>query len=243
MKKWFCILAVLWSSVACEKGETTTTPDSSGTGGSLARFAIAGDRLYAVNSSKLKIFDLRNTPAARLVDEIYVQSDLRTIYPRDSVTLFLTSRSGAVILDLSEPDKPEPYGIFPSVSSCDPLVADKDHAYLSVATRRQPQYCQRNESALIVINISDLRNPQADTSYVMNSPQGLALSGDTMLLCDEGIKVLDISDVNNISQISQLHNIEAIDIIARNKLVIVSTPAGIYQYVLENGQLGLVSKL
>ena len=244
MRKVGILILILIVSWSCEKSEsTTTTSNNMGESGSLARFTIAGDHLYAVNGSRLKVFDLQFSPAANFVGEYDYRNNIRTIFKRDSLTLFLADLSGIKIIDLSIPGEPQLMGISHEGSSCFPMVADENHAYVSVRSSRKNRLCRGDKDKLAVLDISDPIRPIPDTSYAMASPTGLALYGDTLLLCDDGIKILDISDVHDVQEINHLKELEAQDIIARDSLIIVSARTGVYQYLYKQGELKLLSRI
>ena len=102
MRKYAYLLLSLLVMMACSKDSNTKMSDSSGgKGGSLARFAVAGNYLYVVNSSLLKVFDI--TDPATPVDKGFAQLgwNIETIFAYDQ-KLFIGSQDALYIYDITE---------------------------------------------------------------------------------------------------------------------------------------------
>ena len=79
-------------------------------------------------------------------------------------------------------------------------------------------------------------------SYAMSSPQGLGIDGNTLFVCDQGLKVFDAKDVNNIKQIHHF-TIDAKDVIPLSGLLLVIGSNGLYEYSYVNDTVNLLSTL
>ena len=250
MKRYIAALTILAVAIGgCSKDSSETssfdTKNDAGTGqgGSLARFALVGDHLYAVNGRSLKVFNISDSENPGFLSSSEVGADVETIFARDSKTLFIGSRTGMFIYDATNAPNIELLSNYSHVTSCDPVVANSNYAYVTLRTRENEVGCGRsNVNQLDVVNIQDLRRIQLVNEVSMDFPIGLGLYGDTLLVCDEGIKVFDISNGAEPKLISQ-EQVNAVDIIPFGDLMIVSTISGMAQYRFKNGKLEFLSKI
>lgn len=213
-----------------------------GIAGSMSRFSIVNDYLYAVNSSSLHTLNISNTNAPTQVGTTPIGWNIETIYPfKDK--LFIGSNSGMFIYDISDPAKPVRQGQFSHLRACDPVVADENYAYV---TLRTGSWCTGTLNQMDVINVQNVLAPTLTKTYSMTNPHGLAKDGNLLFVCDgkDGLKVFDVTDVLNIRQVRHIKDIETYDAIAWNNGLIVVASDGIYQYSYSSGaDLKLLSKL
>ena len=245
MKKLFAILISCAVLTGCEESSSSDVgadPGSAGQGGSLARFAVVNNTLYTVQGRSMKVFDIENPINAREVGSINVGVDVETIFPRDAETIFIGSTSGMLIMNVKDPLSPVELSRYQHVVSCDPVVANEDYAFVTLRSDNQ-NFCFRNVNRLDVVDISDLRNPELVHTQEMESPRGLGLYGDTLLVCDDGVKVFDVNNATSPLQINKVNGIDAVDIIPNQNLMIISTKTGLKQYRYNSGQLKLLSSL
>lgn len=233
------LLAV--SLIGCQDGSSTSS-NGNGTGksGSLARFNIVGHYLYTVDREMLRLFDLEDG-TAKFTAEIPVGFNVETIFARGN-TLFLGSRNGVYIYDINIPDKPQHLSTYQHIASCDPVVADESYAYSTLSSGRPD--CWRGRNALDIIDVTDLRNPKQVISLIMSDPRGLGLTSiNRLVVCDKGLKLIDITNRRSPSLLHYLIEGLPSDIIPdKNKFVAV-TPEGISNYIVENDSLKFVGKL
>ena len=156
-----------------------------GQGGSLARFKIVNDYLYAVDSHNINIFDISDLENPQNLDDVYAGFDIETIFNRGQ-HLFLGSMRGMYIYDISSPASPTFVSEFQHGTACDPVVVDGDYAYV---TLRGGNNCGATESGLFIVDISDISNPILAVSYPMDGPYGLGIK-DEKLLCVTGTPAL-----------------------------------------------------
>lgn len=206
----------------------------SGIGGSLARFTLYQDFLYAVTDQDLIVFDISAVDNPKPSSRIDIGWQIETIFPlRDK--LFIGSQFGMFIYDLSNPQAPSYVSEFQHVRSCDPVVVEGDYAYV---TLREGTNCPGGTNQLDVVDIATITNPRLVTSYPMFNPHGLGIRNSTLFLCDgeAGLKVFDASDVNRITQNQLAHfdNIHALDVIPLNNLLLLIGEDGFYQYDYSN---------
>ena len=76
-----------------------------GQGGSLARFKIVEEYLYAVDSHNINIFNISDLDNPQVMDDVHAGFDIETIFNRDNY-LFLGSMRGMYIYDISSPATP-----------------------------------------------------------------------------------------------------------------------------------------
>lgn len=102
-----------------------------GQGGSLARFKIVKDYLYTVDSHNINVFNIENLNSPEKVESVHAGFDIETIFNLGD-NLFLGSRSGMYIYDISSPSKPVSVSEFQHGKTCDPVVADENYAYVTL---------------------------------------------------------------------------------------------------------------
>ncbi len=203
---------------------------SVGTGGSMARFAITGDQLYAVDWSNLVTFDISETEPVKQ-DQQGVGWMIETIFPY-SEHLFIGSANAMYISDIhSNPASPERVSIFRHATACDPVVVEGDYAYV---TLRDGDHCPNTtgNNQLEVIDVSDLFNPKRIGIYKMLHPHGLGIDSGDLFISegDYGLKVMDASDPYNVKEVRHIQDIRTFDVIPNDGVLIVTGPTGIIQY-------------
>ncbi|MCH8317557.1 MAG: hypothetical protein IIA88_03535 [Bacteroidetes bacterium] len=212
---------------------------STGSGGSLARFAIIGNYLYTVDINNLKLFNITQPGNPQYEKSISVGTGIETIFPKDTI-LFIGSQRGMYIYDVSVQNDPIILSVYQHIYSCDPVVADDEYAYVTL--RSENLTCGRNVDRLEIVDISDLSNPFLVKSYNMTNPKGLGIDNKELFICDEGLKVYNANDVKNLVQ-TNYFNIKANDVIPNAGNLMVIGDDGLYQYDYSGDSLKLLSKL
>ncbi len=100
---------------------------TSGQGGSLARFKIVEDCLYAADSQRIHMFNIQNLADPITHGNIHAGFGIETIFNRGDY-LFLGSRSEMYIYDISRADSPEYVSEFNHATACDPVVVEGNYA-------------------------------------------------------------------------------------------------------------------
>lgn len=203
---------------------------TSGVGGSMARFTIVDDFLYAVDERNLNLFNITIPSDPVFFKEVAIGFDIETIFPYNNV-LFMGAQNGMYIYDNSDPANPAQLTVYTHVNSCDPVVVEGNYAYV---TLRSGNACQGFTDQLEVIDISNLSSPQLVETYSMHNPHGLGIDNGTLFICDgtDGLKIYDASDIHAIDQ-NLLHHfsgITAYDVIPFSKRLLMVGPDGLYQY-------------
>jgi hypothetical protein len=202
-------------------------------GGSTTKFTVSGDYLYFIDNLTLSTFDIRDESEIRLVNKLKLNTiQLETIFPFGD-KLYLGSTTGVLILDISTPAKPVFLSEYQHVVSCDPVVTDGTYAYV---TLRSGNRCGQVDDELQIIDLANIYNPQVINRYSLSSPRGLAINGNILYVCDDGIKILDVSDVNNIQQLNHLQNIPANDVIYHKNQILVTADNGFYQFDVQDAR-------
>ncbi|MCK5441355.1 MAG: hypothetical protein KAJ23_05660 [Maribacter sp.] len=212
-----------------------------GQGGSLARFKIVGDFLYAVDSHNINIFNIQNLDDPQDLVDVYAGFDIETIFNRGQ-HLFLGSMRGMYIYDISSPASPTFVSEFQHGTACDPVVVDGDYAYV---TLRGGNQCGATESGLFIVDISNISNPELAISYPMDGPYGLGIKDEKLFVCDgdSGLKVYDKTDVQDLVSLNHFENINTFDVIPlENSLLMVGEDI-LYQYEYLNDDIKLMSTL
>ncbi len=183
------------AGIHCTKdGARVAVSETTGQGGSLARFTIVGNYLYSVDHEKLHVFDIGIPNEPVLKTSVQVGFEIETIFPFQD-RLFIGSTTQVHIFSLADPAKPEKLSsaISPEVlRRCDPVVAKDSVAY---ATLRTNGPCGGSQSILAVYDIRDITNPVSVKSIHVNEHYGLGYSDDALYVCDKNqLLVFDISD-------------------------------------------------
>lgn len=244
MKKLTIVFLISTLLYGCSNdlGTSSTNPGT-GQGGSLARFAISDDYMFAVNGTTLKVFSLINPEHPRFISSTELGVNVETIFMRDSATMFIGSTDGMFIYDVSQAPEIEMLSSYRHVTSCDPVVVNHNYAYVTLRSSGEERFCNHGVNQMEIIDISNLTAPQLMNTITMDYPIGLGLHGDTLLVCDNGVKVFSIENPLNPYLITAQPDIDAVDIIPYGRLMIIATSTGIAQYEYLNGQLKLLSEI
>ncbi len=214
-----------------------------GQGGSLARFAILSDHLYAVNWNTLNTFDIRNANDPAYISNVQIGTGIETIFirPSDS-TMFIGSQNGMHIYSAKDLRNPLFLSVYEHVWACDPVVANEKYAFVTLNSDENFG-CFRGVNQLEIVNIENLRNPFSEEVYPMTQPKGLGLDDSLLFVCDDGLKVFDFNSPQDLQSISN-HNISAFDVIpaiGNYEILFVIGEEGLYQYQYRNATLELLS--
>lgn len=212
-----------------------------GQGGSLARFKIVDDYLYAVDSHSINVFNIQDLENPQDLQDVYAGFDIETIFNKDNY-LFLGSMSGMYIYDISSPAEPTFISEFQHGTACDPVVVDGDYAYV---TLRGGNRCGATESGLFIVDISNIANPVLSESYAMDEPFGLGIKDEKLFICDgaSGLKVYDKTDVENLVSLNYFEDIITFDVIPLEETLLMVGDEVLYQYQYLDDSIELISTL
>lgn len=235
MKKYLSFSFVIFLFLfGCEGDSDSASPSSgnestTGTGGSLARFTIAGDFLYAVDQRNLITFSIEDLMQPRKVDVFDLEWGVETIFNMDSI-LFIGTQTGMHMFDVTNGSRPGYLSGYEHIQSCDPVVAQDTLAFV---TLRDGSGCRNGENLLEVLDIRDVKNPKLIESHDMKNPHGLGVDGKYLFVTEGqfGLKVFEIGKGGILTEIKHYTSIRSKDvIIGKNKVLIVMADDGIFQY-------------
>lgn len=280
MRKLFNILyclaaaATLALAAGCSDNDASYkesgSSDGGGQGGSMACFTIAGNYMYTVDNSKMKVASLANPAKPAKVSEytlsgMGIHGDIETIFHYDS-KLFIGSRSAMYVMDISEnPGMPRMLTAVSHFRSCDPVVAYGDRAYVTLNNARIN--CGSSGDYLMIYDISNLENEATDYYYNRVSllpggtieftggihPAGLGVDGAAgkLFVCtNTGILVFELQEdednpVKYISDLRDIPNvgvIDAYDVIPMSGHLIAIGNSGLFQFDYTEEEITLISK-
>jgi len=244
MKKLITMLLATLFFSACESSESANgVSPGVGQGGSLARFAVANGHLFAAHSNEIRVFSLANPENPIQLSLININAVAETIFPLGDSTLFIGTTTGMFIYDISAAPVMRLLSNYRHVVSCDPVVANSDYAYVTLRTETNNFNCARGVNQLDIVNIKNLNAPDLISSFPLIQPRGLGLYGDTLLICDNGLKVFDVSNPQSIRLLDADEDFDAVDIIPNGNLMITVSETGLKQYRFKNGKLTFLSAL
>ncbi|WP_164972616.1 LVIVD repeat-containing protein [Lacibacter luteus] len=234
-KKLFCIVFVSAFFLHCGKDSGANNyagGSPAGQGGSLARFAVVGNYMYAVDKENLSVFSIADAANPQLVNIVKVGFEIETIFPfKDK--LFIGSTSVVHIFSISNPQSPEKLSqaISPDVMRrCDPVVAKDTVAY---ATLRVNGACGGVQSILACYDVKDITRPVQRGVALVGEPYGLGYKDNVLYVCDRqrGLIVFDISKAYEPVQIKTIWTGRwFLDVIPYNDLLICWTDTGVSLY-------------
>ncbi|MGK7395630.1 MAG: LVIVD repeat-containing protein [Candidatus Cyclobacteriaceae bacterium M3_2C_046] len=224
----------LWSGMhGCAENDAMVLQDSNGTGGSMARFTIANDYLYVVDHTSLKYFDISNALSPDFRGDIRIDQGIETVFPYQG-NLFIGGRNGMYIFNISNPDKPIQLSSYSHLTSCDPVVVQEDFAYVTLRVGSECRWGANGSSALDVLDISNLEQPNLLTSFPLDEPYGLGVSDSLLFVCqgNQGLNLFSLKDPANPIFRRQISSSFSYDVIPlkKQKILILTGNDGIEQY-------------
>ena len=228
------ILCISIIFISCEKNGADSAAMATGTGkgGSLAKFTIVGNYIYAVSSHYLYTVDISNPSVPAKVNQSLLSFDMETIYPYKN-RLFIGSRTGLYIYSIDTASSPRLIGEAKHGRSCDPVVANDSVSY---STLKGNSFCGPATSGLYVYDIKNINVPVLKKTIAINEPVGLGLADSALYVCSsaEGLKVYNINNVFNPVEKQTITGGYFIDVIPYNDLLICWTKDGIRLYDITN---------
>lgn len=201
-----------------------------GVAGSMSRFAIYKDNLYTVMNNHLGIFDLSDETPEKVGQDTYVGFDVETIFSYKNC-MFMGTPTGMIIYSLEDPLNPERQSMITHVFGCDPVVVENDIAYVTI---RSGTFCGQTANELIVVDVSNPKQPKHIVTYNMENPKGLGIDNGTLFVCDDGLRVFNAEDPSTImhkdNKLAHFREIDGLDVIPFDNVLMMIAEDGIYQY-------------
>ncbi|WP_397445036.1 hypothetical protein [Polaribacter sp. R77954] len=237
MKKRFIIpLFALLFAISCTENNSTVSSDiaSDGQGGSLATFILKGDYLYTVDFFNLSVFNINDVSNPIKVNAINVGFNIETLFSFKNY-LFIGSQDAMYIYDITNAELPKLLSQSNHFRACDPVVANDTNAYVTLHSNAT---CGGAVNELKTYNIEDVENPILLNTRGLTQPKGLSLYGDNYLLvCDDTLKIFDVTDPSDSKYVDEIATEGAIDIIIRNDHAFVISEFAIEQYQLNENDI------
>lgn len=229
-------VAAMLHLAGCAGAESESgTGDVAGTrgkSGSLARFQVVGDHLYALSGNSLHVYGIADPAAVSFQNAVDVGFGIETLFSRGGF-LYVGSQTGMHVYDIADRANPRKTSEVAHMRSCDPVVVEGDIAYVTLRSGGNACWNGRNE-----LQIMDVKDPYAPVrlkTYPMANPHGLGVDGDLLFICDgyAGLKVYRVGADYSISLAERVDGIEAYDVIpgaGSGKILILVAKEGLYQY-------------
>ncbi len=229
----------------CNKNDSLgSASPQQGKGGSMARFTISGNYLFAVDDRDLKVCEISNPQNPNFTQNINIGFGIETIYSFRN-HLFIGSNQGMYIFNIDQPSNPKLISSFEHVLSCDPVVANDSLAFI---TLRSSSTCRWNTNInrLDVLDIRNIESPNLIKSYTVSEPWGIGLDENLLFVClgKKGLNIYDISNPQNLILLKNISDIETYDVIPFNKILLVIGSSGFYQFEYSDvNNLNLLSQI
>lgn len=232
------------SGMASEGGGGGSGGQLVGVGGSLARFNIFSNQMYALNYSTLQVVDISNGALPVAGKKIELSRVVETLFI-ESNNLFIGTQTGMLIYNLADEANPIFVSQYDHFQSCDPVVVSDGYAYI---TMRAGNRCGSTANLMDVVDLRTITTPALVKSYPMTEPYGLGIDTKTLFVCDglAGLKIYDATDPLRIDEhlLATFTDINATDVIPAGTSLILLATDGIYQYNYSDSQnIFLLSKI
>ncbi|MEM0518690.1 MULTISPECIES: LVIVD repeat-containing protein [Aequorivita] len=243
MKKVTFILLTVLLAMGCSQdgndgAANEMMSNGDGQGGSLARFSMLGDYLYTVDEYGLNVYNIATPSDPVFVNNVPIGFRIETLFNYKEF-LYIGSQNGMFIYSVANPEFPEYLSDVAHFTACDPVVANATTAFVTLWSELG---CGTTVNQLEIYDITDVVNPTLLSVRNLAFPKGLGLYGNYLIVCDDEIKVFDVSDPTNSVLV---HNIDrlAFDVIIQNNVLIAIGQNGIYQYQLNPNNITDTSEL
>ena len=157
--------------------------------------------------------------------------------------MFFEKPTGMVIYSVANPLVPEYQSTVWHVIGCDPVVVDNDLAYVTVHSGNM---CGQNNNELLIIDVTDTKQPKLLVTYAMTRPKGLGIDKGSLFVCDDGLKIYKIGDPQQLmaNRLAHYSGMDGYDVIPYNDVAMMIAEDGLYQYSYSNlDQISLLSKI
>lgn len=178
-------------AASCTKdGGSAEAASSTGKGGSLARFTIAGNYLYLADWGSIRVFDITNASSPIEKPQVNVGFGIETIFPYKD-KLFLGGPTGMFIYSIANPAAPVKLGSAQHLRSCDPVVSNDTVSYV---TLNGSNPCGPAQSGLYIYDVKNISAPSLIKLLPLSSPYGLGLVDSVVFVCrgNDGLSAINV---------------------------------------------------
>ncbi len=231
MKKIYILLAATLLILSCSSDSTNSNDvfgGDGGQGGSLAIFTIRNNYLYAVDNTGLNVFSILDRENPVKVNHVDISFNIETLFGFKDY-LYIGSQNGMFIYSIENPEFPQYLADVQHFTACDPVIANENTAFVTLWTDIG---CGNNINQLEVYDVTEITEPILLNVRELTFPKGMGLYGDYLLVCDDEIKVFDVSDPSNTVLVHSIDSI-AFDVIINNNVLIAIGESGLFQYQLD----------
>ncbi|WP_047551623.1 hypothetical protein [Psychroserpens sp. Hel_I_66] len=223
------ILAIVAFGCDSDSSDSGISQNSSETGkaGSLARFTTYNDYLYTVDNSTLNVFSIVDLSNPVKINDVQIGFNIETLFNYKQY-LYIGSQNGMFIYSVQNPEEPLYLSEVQHFTACDPVVANATHAYV---TLHADIGCGTTINVLEIYDVNDVLQPVFISRRNLTKPIGLGLYGDYLIVCDDEVKIFDVSDPTETTLVHSI-NRDAFDVIVNNDTLILIGENGLYQYSL-----------
>ena len=167
------LAAALFSGCMSASSDGGRASSGRGKSGSLARFQVIGDHLFALSGTSLQVYRVSDPAQTAFLNAVDVGWGIETLFPAGS-SLYVGSQTGMHVYDIADPVNPRFLSRFEHVRSCDPVVVQDGLAYL---TLRSGNRCWNGRNELQIIDVSERAHPVLLRTFPMVNPHGLGVDG------------------------------------------------------------------
>lgn len=228
----YSILIVLVLFLGCSSDSNSNKSENGaitdGQGGSLARFTTVNNYLYTVDSQDLNVFSITDNEQPVKVNEVGIGFNIETLFNYKD-NLFIGSQNGMFIYSLEKPEEPKYLSEAQHFTACDPVVANDKYAYVTLHSNIG---CGNTLNQLEIYNIENLQKPVLISTRNLTKPIGIGLYQDYLVVCDDEVKIFDVSNPEESTLVHSI-NRDAFDVIIQGNLLILIGEQGLYQYGLD----------
>lgn len=242
MRKIYTTIIIALVLLGCSSDSTSSNDanafSETGQGGSLARFALYVDYLYVVDDSNLNVFSITDRENPVQVNTVPIGFNIETLFNYKSY-LYMGSRNGMYIYNIDNPETPTYMSDVQHFTACDPVVANETHAFVTLHTNIG---CGVNINVLEIYDVTEITNPVLVSSRNLTRPIGIGLYGDYLFVCDDEVKVFDVSNPEESELVTSI-DVNSFDVIINNGILVLIGENGLYQYSLDSSDITNINHL
>lgn len=181
--------------VGCQGGSSDgSVGGGAGQSSSKSTFAIANNQLYVMDQANVGVFDLNNGRDIAKIQTLSLgRRDGETLFNHQGSHLLVGKQSGVDILEINNQGKIKHIAEHSHLTACDPVITQGERAFITISSGER---CRTGVNRLEVLDISNMKSPRLIYQKNMASPQGLAISGNNLFICDtkQGLQRFTIID-------------------------------------------------